>query len=329
MRLLVTLSLAAAVGLVMPSDLPSQGRAGRAGMSSIGKSSFGGGSLRGGGSRAGSLARGRGAGAGFRRGGGFTGGRQQFGRGNGPHRGRSGITSTGFRGTDRVIANPPRQAGTRSRGGGAAPRGGKHAKAPRVSGWTYDAGPQGGHRAGYFGGRYGKYNPYFYYGLPFVYAPYGYTRYRRGYYYADSDLDYDADQERGSSAHVYRVDPETVTESSSKYVIRVPSAGQQEPVTGTVFEVRPEGLRPVQPEAVGASPIAGSGPEATFHLIALKDGTIYASREHWLQENALHYVTRDGVHHRVTVDDVDLDLTAQVNRERGLPFVLEVREPAP
>ena len=184
MRLLVTLSLAAAVGLVMPSDLPSQGRAGRAGMSSIGKSSFGGGSLRGGGSRAGSLARGRGAGAGLHRGG--RGGDPQFRPGAAPQRRRSGITSTGFRGTDRVIANPPREAGSVGRGSGVAPRVGSPAKAPRVSGWTYDAGPHGGRRAGYFGGRYGKYNPYFYYGLPFVYAPYGYSRYRRGYYYADS-----------------------------------------------------------------------------------------------------------------------------------------------
>ena len=121
---------------------------------------------------------------------------------------------------------------------------------------------------------------------------------------------------------MYRVDPETVTESSSKYVIRVPDAGQQEPVTGTVFEVRPEGVRP-------AAPDADPGPEATFHLIALKGGEIHTSREHWLERDALHYVTRDGVHNRVAVDDVDMDLTAQVNRERGLPFVLEVREPAP
>ncbi len=328
MRLLATLSLAAAIGLVMPSDLPSQGRAGRAGMSSIGKSGFGGGSLRGGGSRAGSLARGRGAGAGLRRGGGFTGGSQQFGRGNGSHRGRSGITSTGFRGTDRVIANPPRESGNVGRRSGAAPRVGTHVKTPRVSGWTYDAGPRGGHRSGYFGGGYyGNYNPYLYYGLPVVYAPYGYTRYRRGYY-SGEDFDYD-DRDRGSSGHVYRVDPKTVTESSSKYVIRVPDAGQQEPVTGTVFEVRPEGVRPAAPDAARSSPDASPGPEATFHLIALKGGEIHTSREHWLERDALHYVTRDGVHNRVAVDDVDMDLTAQVNRERGLPFVLEVREPAP
>ena len=240
------------------------------------------------------------------------------------------MASTGFRGTDRVIRNPPRdRAAGRGGGGPAAGVNRNHVKAPRVSGWTYDAYSRAGHRGGHFGGGYyGRYNPYIYYGLPIVYAPYGYTRYRRGYDYGESDFD-DHDRQRRESGHVYRVDPETATESSTQYVIRVPSAGQQEPVTGTVFEVHPDGLRPASPEAAGTAPEAGSSPKATFHLIALRDGTINTSREHWLEKDALHYVTRDGVHNRVTVEDVDLDLTAQVNRERGLPFVLEVREPTP
>ncbi len=315
MRLVTFLSLTAAIALVLPGDLGAQGRAGRAGMSSIGNSGFGGGSLRGGGSRAGGLARGRAAG----RGGPARGARSI---------GRSGMASTGFRGTDRVIRNPPRARKAGGAGGPAAAVNRNHVKAPRVSGWTYDAYSRGGHRGGHFGGGYyGKYNPYIYYSLPIVYAPYGYTRYRRGYDYGEAD--FDDDRERRESGHVYRVDPETVTESSSKYVIRVPSAGQQEPVTGTVFEVHPEGLRPASPEGAGIAPEAGPSPKATFHLIALRDGTINTSREHWLEKDALHYVTRDGVQKRVPVEDVDLDLTAQVNRERGLPFVLEVREPTP
>ncbi len=326
MRLLTFLSLAAAFALVVPGDLVSQGRAGRAGMSSIGNTSFGGGSLRGGGSRAGGLARGRGAGAGPRRGG-SAGAAQPFNRPDGPNHRRSGVTSTGFRGTDRVITNPPRarEAG----GGGSAPVNRNHVKAPRVRGWTYDAFSRSGHRGGRFGGGYyGRYNPYFHYGLPFVYAPYGYTRYRRGYDYGEAYFDDEDDRERRESGQVYRVDPGTATESSSQYVIRVP-ATPQEPVTGTVFEVRPEGLRPASPETAGISPEAGPARQATFHLIALRDGTIHTSREHWLEQDALHYVTRDGVRNRVTVGEVDLDLTAQVNRERGLPFVLEVREPTP
>lgn len=316
MRLLTFLSLAAAIALVLPGELAAQGRAGRSGFGSIGNSGFGGGSLRGGGSRAGGLARGRGMG----RGGPARGGQSL---------GRSGPASTGFRGTDRVIRNPPRG---REGGGGAslAPVNRNHVKAPRVSGWTYDAFSGAGHRGGHFGGgHYRNSNPYLYYSLPFVYAPYGYTRYRRGSYDVDADFDDEDDRERREAGHVYRVNPETVTESSSKYVIRVPSAGQQEPVTGTVFEVRPEGVRPAPPDVVGSSPNAESGPGATFHLIALKGGEIHASREHWLQRDALHYVTRDGVHNQVAVGDVDMDLTAQVNRERGLPFVLEVREPTP
>lgn len=66
--------------------------------------------------------------------------------------------------------------------------------------------------------------------------------------------------------------------------------------------------------------------DADFHLIAFKNGNIYAATNHWLEDETLHYVTRDGHHNLVTLAEVDLDFTARLNNERGLVFAMEVRQ---
>jgi hypothetical protein len=52
---------------------------------------------------------------------------------------------------------------------------------------------------------------------------------------------------------------------------------------------------------------------------------IYAAREHWLLGDTLHFITVQGDHFVVSLAEVDLDMSVQLNRERGLKFVLEVR----
>jgi hypothetical protein len=52
---------------------------------------------------------------------------------------------------------------------------------------------------------------------------------------------------------------------------------------------------------------------------------IHTSREHWLEGNTLHFVTKQGTRQTAGLETVDLDFTRQLNAERGLPFVLEVR----
>ncbi len=136
----------------------------------------------------------------------------------------------------------------------------------------------------------------------------------------------------------------TRTSSSAHYIIEGPpdTASQREPHS-RIYEVGPgadggvtaaEQENSAQPDSTlqpgsTAAPdeAADARPgEQPFYLIALRGGLIYAASEHWLLGNTVHFVTLQGDHYVVSLPEVDLDLSAQLNRERGLKFVLEVRE---
>ena len=165
-----------------------------------------------------------------------------------------------------------------------------------------------------------------YVAVPVVYVPYGYGR--QGY-----EGDYEPQGYDEESPYVYRVDPDTATESSTDYVIRVESGEESAPPESTVYDVRPAEEGPVmeprdETDSVPAEEPA-TGAELILYLVALDNGNIYTSTEHWIEGDALHYITRGGAHNLVSVDEVDMELTARLNRERGLPFVIEVREAQP
>jgi hypothetical protein len=82
----------------------------------------------------------------------------------------------------------------------------------------------------------------------------------------------------------------------------------------------------VETEPTEAEPLPEPADGGEFHLVALEGGLIYAAREHWLLGNTLHFVTLQGDHYVVSLAEVDLDLSVQLNRERGMKFVLEVRQ---
>jgi hypothetical protein len=127
------------------------------------------------------------------------------------------------------------------------------------------------------------------------------------------------------------------TSSSASYVIEghLDKTSAREPHS-RVYEVGPGASD--DPSTAEGALIEGAGPDAeapgeageptgeVFRLIALKGGLIYASREHWLLGSTVHFVTLQGDHYVVSLQEVDLDLSVQLNRERGLKFVLEVRE---
>ena len=163
-------------------------------------------------------------------------------------------------------------------------------------------------------------------GIPVVYVPYGYSRYAY-------ERDYEPQDSEEESPYIYRVDPETATESSTDYVIRVESDKESRPAEPKVYEVRPAEQGPaaepqVEPDSASTQE-PPPGAEPAFYLIALHSGNIYTSTEHWIETDALHYITRGGAHNLVSVDEVDMELTARLNRERGLAFVIEVREALP
>jgi len=59
-----------------------------------------------------------------------------------------------------------------------------------------------------------------------------------------------------------------------------------------------------------------------YWLIFLKDHTIQAATDYWLEDSALNYVTREGTKTSVELSNVDLEFTKELNSERGRDFQL-------
>jgi hypothetical protein len=59
-----------------------------------------------------------------------------------------------------------------------------------------------------------------------------------------------------------------------------------------------------------------------LYLIAFKNYSIYSATDYWLEGDALHYLTPYGSHNQASLDQVDLEFTERLNRERGLEFRL-------
>lgn len=160
--------------------------------------------------------------------------------------------------------------------------------------------------------------------FPVVYLPFGY-----GY------SDYSSHTER-----IVIVDHQTSTDSSAS-VERVPQqpAQQEEPAQAAgakIIELRPRDPAteqaapestlqdPSSVEVLHGSEVEGGQDRAVVYLIARKDDTIVTSQEHWIVGNSVHYITPRGEQRQILIENVDLNLSARLNRERGLSFTLEV-----
>ena len=64
------------------------------------------------------------------------------------------------------------------------------------------------------------------------------------------------------------------------------------------------------------------GVDTSIWLVALDGGLVRAVRKFWLEGEVFHYVLRDGTEGSMPLSEVDLSLTEQLNRERGLIFRL-------
>jgi hypothetical protein len=76
--------------------------------------------------------------------------------------------------------------------------------------------------------------------------------------------------------------------------------------------------------AVAAPPQNGAlaDDQPTIFLIAMQDHTIHPVIAYWVQEDKLHYVTREGVLDQVSLSQVDRDFSKQLNAERNVPFAI-------
>lgn len=155
------------------------------------------------------------------------------------------------------------------------------------------------------------------YRFPVVYLPFGYGY---GNYASRSE-------------QIVIVDHNTATQSTTD-VERVPAQAEPlAPVEPEVIELRSSDSNdqatadprdPASVEVLRGKRAANGTDDGPLFLLARRDETIVQSREHWMSGNTIHYVTPGGEHRQILVENVDLDLTARLNHERGLSFTLEV-----
>lgn len=162
---------------------------------------------------------------------------------------------------------------------------------------------------GGFGGFYGRgfgYHPAYGYGY---YWPYLYSGFGLGYSYWPSYYGYPY----GYSYPPYYSSPSpnvTVVYPQSPQSAQTASAEHATPAIHSYDEY---GQEVKHSASSGGSPI---------YLIASRDHVIRAVVAYWVAGSMLHYVTLQHEEKELSLDSVDRDLSAQLNRERHVPFSL-------
>jgi hypothetical protein len=79
------------------------------------------------------------------------------------------------------------------------------------------------------------------------------------------------------------------------------------------------------PDELVATPQPASAGDSRSTLILLKGGSAFLSREYWVQGGQLECVSESGEHKTFALENVDLDQTLRLNRERNVEFTLHAR----
>lgn len=85
-----------------------------------------------------------------------------------------------------------------------------------------------------------------------------------------------------------------------------------------------ERITVVRPSLPGEPP-----PMPRLTLLVFKDHSIYAVTDYWLEAGQLRYLTSYGARNAVPFEQIDLEMTVQLNWERNVPFVLRPKPAAP
>jgi hypothetical protein len=64
-------------------------------------------------------------------------------------------------------------------------------------------------------------------------------------------------------------------------------------------------------------------------LLMLKDGQAYLVKDYWMDTSHVVFVSSDGSQRLLPLGDLDFQLTLQLNRERGVPFVFQTKPTEP
>ena len=212
-------------------------------------------------------------------------------------------------------------------GGGGIGRGGY------VGGGVGRGGFIGGGRIGGYGrGFYGGYGRGFYgrgfYGRGFGYRGL-YGGYWPGYYggyswplYWGSGLGDWPYYDYGYSGYPYYGYPDYSSYGSNVTVVYPQAVAPDYPavVTQAVQPAQPVIREYRRPEDYGLPSERENHP--VLYLIAFKDHIIRAAMTYWVEGGTLHYLDMDHKEQRVPLSSVDQNFSAQLNRERHVPFQL-------
>ena len=112
--------------------------------------------------------------------------------------------------------------------------------------------------------------------------------------------------------------PETARPAMREYSDNeLPETGGLRVYEGAKTEPAPARQPPPRREPASDKP--------NIYLIALTDSTVRQSIGYWLEDGTVHYVTPQGTINHVSLDQVDREMSRQLNVDRGLEFELTPR----
>jgi hypothetical protein len=163
------------------------------------------------------------------------------------------------------------------------------------------------------------------YGVP-VYVPaYGYGGSGYGYGQPYQEQPY-VDPNAGANNYPPEAASSYPQAAPGPQVIYVVPA-QQSPNGIVTYVVPPRDNGSAEPSTgVTVSAATQNGAGRPLFLIALKSNVIYSAADAWVQGDTMHYVTTDGAHNQISLDQVDVDFTTRINRERGIEFRLQPQQ---
>lgn len=153
------------------------------------------------------------------------------------------------------------------------------------------------------------------YAVPVYYGdPYGY-----GYAQQSPNVTVVVPQQPAPSVVInHNYTPETANPVMRDYSnSNLPESGGLRVYDGSKPSPKEPAQAPV-PEA--KSKVASDQP--TIYLIALKDSTIRQAIGYWIEDETFNYVTPQGTINRVSLDNLDKELSERLNAERNLEFDL-------
>ncbi len=84
----------------------------------------------------------------------------------------------------------------------------------------------------------------------------------------------------------------------------------------------PTSSNPVVPNYEGTSRPAEAPASKPEVLLVTKDHSLYSATRYWVEGNTLYYITGYEVRKSLPLDQLDLEFTRQLNKERNVPFDL-------